>query len=148
MVRIIATIFWVVPILLMCLAVNQVFVAGQLRDTWNHGLPAVAQVEKFESTNRADVTYGYINLRVMLPDGTMIQREKMSLPQSLWSRIKGQDSLQVHVRPGESQEIVIDELMPAHWLIAASQTGISFLGALLSGVLAFFWNRSLRRDQN
>ena len=148
MVRVIAKIFWGVPILLTALAVNQGFVAWQLRGTWNHGIPAVAKVEQFDVTNRADVTYGYIDIRVLLPDGQIIQRQKMSLPQSLWHRVKEQDSLHVHVRPGNSQEVVIDGLMPAHWLIAASQMGISIIGAMLSGVLAYFWNKSLRREEN
>lgn len=145
MVRVIARIFWGIPFILVCLAVNQGLVAVQLRETWNQGVPAIAKVKEFDVTNRADVTYGYINLQVTLPDGQSIDRQRMSLPQSLWSRVKGQDSLRVHVRPGASQEIVIDRLMPAHWLIAASQMGISLIGAILSGVLAYFWNRSLRR---
>ncbi len=147
MVRIIASIFWGIPLILIFLSINQGMVAGQLRNTWNNGQPAIAKVEKFEITNRADVTYGYINLRVALSDGQIIERKKLSLPQSLLPRVKGQDSLRVHIQPGASQEIVIDELMPAHWLIATSQMGISLIGAVLSGVLAFFWNRSLRQDR-
>ena len=147
MVRIVAKIFWGIPVVLIGLAVNQGFVAGQLRSTWNQGVRVIAKVEEFETTNRADVTYGYIHLQVTLPDGQTIERERMSLPQSLWPRVKGQDSLWVFVRPGASQEIVIDRLMPAHWLIAASQMGISLIGAILSGVLAYFWNRALRREQ-
>lgn len=147
MVQVIARFFWFVPLVLAGLAVNQGYVAMQLRKTWNTGESAIAMVEEFDVTNRADVTYGYINLRVLLPDGQIIERQKMSLPQSLWSRVKGQDSLHVHLRPGASQEIVIDRLMPAHWLIAASQMGISLIGALFSGVLAYFWNQSFLREQ-
>lgn len=146
MVQIIAKIFWGVPLLLTVLAVNQGFVAWHLRNTWIHGIPAIAEVERFDATNRADITYGYIDLRVTLSEGKIIERQKMSLPQSLWHRVKEQDSMRVHVRPGNSQEIVIDRLMPAHWLIAASQMGISIIGAMLSGVLAYFWNKSLRAN--
>ncbi len=148
MVRMIARFFWGVPLLLFGLAVNQGLVAVHLRETWNQGIPAIAIVKEFDVTNRADVTYGYVNLEVTLPDGSIIDRPKMSLPQSLWSRVEGRDSLEVHVRPGASQEIVIDRLMPAHWLIATSQMGISLMGGILSGVLAFFWNRSLRRGSD
>lgn len=147
MVQVIARFFWFVPLVLAGLAINQGYVAMQLRKTWSTGESAIAMVEEFDVTNRADVTYGYINLRVLLPDGQIIERQKMSLPQSLWSRVKGQDSLHVHLRPGASQEIVIDRLMPAHWLIAASQMGISLIGALFSGVLAYFWNQSFLREQ-
>ncbi|MCY4170569.1 MAG: DUF3592 domain-containing protein [Bacteroidetes bacterium] len=143
-VRIIAKFFCIVPVLLIGLAVNQGYVALELRQTWSEGIPAMAMVEAFETTNRADVTYGYVHLQVTLEDGQIIENERMSLPQSLWPRVKGQDSLQVYVRPDAPQEIVISRLMPAHWLIAASQMGISLFGAILSGLLAFFWNRALR----
>lgn len=145
MVQIIARFFWCIPFVLICLAANQGYVAGQLRKTWKEGESAIAVVEEFDITNRADVTYGYLNLKIRLPDGQVIERQKMSLPQSLWSRVKGQDSLHVHVRRGASQEVIIDRLMPAHWLIAASQMGISLIGAILSGVLSYYWNRSLYR---
>ncbi len=148
MVQIIAKIFWTVPVVLIGLAVNQGFVAHQLRLTWSQGVEAMAMVEGLEMTNRADVTYGYIHLRVTLDDGQIIENERMSLPQALWSRVKGQDSLSVSVQPGASQEIVINRLMPAHWLIAASQMGISLVGAIVSGVLAIFWNRALRKSSN
>jgi len=148
MVRITARIFCVIPLILIGLAVNQGLVAGQLRSTWNQGVSAIAKVEEFETTNRADVTYGYIHLQVALADGQIIERERMSLPQSLWSRVKGQDSLRVLVQPGAPQEIVIEQLMPAQWLIAASQMGISLMGAILSGVFAYFWNRALHKESN
>lgn len=147
MVRLVARLFWAIPVVLTGLAANQGLVAWQLKTTFEQGISAVAEVGGFDTTNRADVTYGYIDLSVTLPDGQNIRREKMSLPQSLWSRVKDHDSLQVHVRPGKPQEIVIDRLMPAHWLIAASQMGISFLGAILSAVLAYFWNRSFSRQR-
>ena len=147
MVRVIAKIIWAVPALLSFLAANQWLVANQLRSTWEQGMSTVATVEGFDYTNRADVTYGYIHLRVILANGQVLEHPKMSLPQSLWSRVKEQDSLRVRVRPGSAQEIVIDRLMPAHWLIAASQAGMSLMGAILSAILAFFWNRSLRRSK-
>ncbi|MCY3999204.1 MAG: DUF3592 domain-containing protein [Bacteroidetes bacterium] len=148
MVRTIARIFWIIPVVLTGLSVNQGMVATQLRSTWNDGISAIAKVEDFDTTNRADVTYGYIHLRVILPDGKTIEHKRMSLPQSLWFRVKGQDSLKVYVQPGAPQEVVIDQLMPAHWLIAASQMGISLIGALLSAVLAFFWNRSFSNEDS
>ncbi len=145
MVRFVARVLWIVPVILVVLAINQAMVAWHLRATWDRGQPAMAKVLNFESTNRADVTYGYVDLRVELAGGETITRERMSLPQVMWSRVRGLDSLAVRVRPGAAQEIVIDRLMPGHWLIAASQFGISLLGALLFLTGAWFWNRHLRQ---
>ena len=145
MVRFAARALWVVPVLLVMLAFNQAFVAAELRATWKRGQPAMAKVLNFETTNRADVTYGYVDLKVELDDGRAITQNQMSLPQVMWSRVKDRDSLAVRVRPGAAQEIIIERLMPGHWLIAASQVGISFLGAVLFAAWAWVWNRQLRR---
>ena len=140
----VARVLWVVPVLLMLLTINQAIVAWELRKTWERGQPAIAEVLNFESSNRADVTYGYVDLRVELDDTEAFTWEKISLPQVLWSRIEDKDSLAVRVRLGSSQEVVIESLMPGHWLIAASQVGISFLGAMLFMVGAWWWKGHLR----
>lgn len=147
MVRVIARILWVLPILLLLLAVDQALVATQLKATWEHGDPAQAEVITYEHSNRADVTYGYVSLRVPLADGSVLTKEKMSLPHSLLPRVKGEQSLAVRVRPGAAQEVVIDRLMPAHWLIAASQVGISLFGAVIFWVGVSWWNTLLRKER-
>ena len=147
MVRVIARILWVLPILLLLLAVNQGLVATQLKATWEHGDPAYAEVITYEHSNRADVTYGYVSLRVPLADGSVLTKEKMSLPHSLLPRVKGEQTLAVRVRSGAAQEVVIDRLMPAHWLIAASQVGISLLGAVIIWVGVYWWNTLLRKER-
>ena len=143
--RIIARILWILPALLFFLTFNQVKVALDLKATWEAGTPATAEVVTFENSNRADVTYGYVSLRVPLADGQVLMKEKMSLPHSLLPRLKGRETLEVRVRPGAAQEVVIVQLMPAHWLIAASQSGISLLGALLFFAGVFWWNRYLKK---
>ena len=141
----IARILWIIPALLFFLAVNQAKVAVDLRSTWERGTPAMAEVTTFENSNRADVTYGFVSLRVPLEDGCVLTKEKMSLPHSLLPRLQGREALKVRVRVGAAQEIVIDRIMPAHWLIAASQVGISLLGAALFLAGLYWWNAYLRK---
>ena len=140
----VARALWIFPALLLFLTIDQAKVALDLRETWAEGTPAMAEVMAFENTNRADVTYGYLDLRVPLPDGQVLVKEKLSLPHSLWGRVDGKEALAVHVRPGASQEVVIDVLMPGHWLIAASQSAMSLIGALILFAGVFWWNRYLR----
>ena len=144
-VRIVARVLWILPALWFFLTVDQVKVALDLKATWEAGTPATAEVVTFENSNRADVTYGYVSLRVPLADGQVLMKEKMSLPQSLLPRLQGQETLAVRVRLGAAQEVVIAQLMPAHWLIAASQAGISLLGAILFFTGVFWWNRYLKK---
>ena len=144
--RLVARLLWIPAVLLVLLFINQVNVALDLRKTWEQGTPATAEILAYESSNRVDVTYGYVNLRVAMPDGTAMVRRKMSLPTTLLPRVKDAETLQVHVQPGADQEIVIDRLMPAQWLIAAAQAAMSLVGALLIGIGVFYWNRYLERE--
>ncbi len=143
--RIIARVLWFLPALLLFLTLYQAKAALDLRATWQQGTPASAEVFDYKDSNRADVTYGYVSLRVPLADGQVLTKEKLSLPKTLLPRLEGQQMLEVRVRPGAAQEVVIVSLMPAHWLIAASQSGMAFMGALLFAAGVFWWNRFLRR---
>ena len=145
MVRVIARLLWLAPTALTLLAVNQAIVAYELRATWTEGQSHTAEVIAWERSNRADVTYGYVSLRVPLAEGDSLVKEKMSLPYTLLPRLEGQETLAVRVREGARQEVVIDRIMPAHWLIAASHVGISLLCAVLLFAGVIWWNASLRR---
>ena len=144
--RIIARILWVLPAILLFLTFYQAKAALDLRTTWEQGAPAVAEVFAYENSNRADVTYGYVSLRVPLADGRVLTKEKLSLPNTLLPRLEGKQTLEVRVRPGAAQEVVITPLMPAHWLITAAQSGMAFMGALLFAAGVFWWNRFLIRE--
>jgi len=146
MFRFVARALWGVPLLLLFLSFNQAKVAHDLRSTWNEGEQALAKVTEWERSNRADITYGYVSLQIPLQDGRILIKDKISLPYSLLPRLEGQRVLAVHVREGAAQEVVIDKIMPAHWLIAASQFGMSLLGAILFFVGAWWWNGHLRKQ--
>ena len=122
--------------------------AINLKSTWERGTETIARVTSYENSNRADVNYGFVSLHVLLEDGRTLKRDRVSLPHSLLPRLEGKSRLTVRVRPGAAQDIVIDDLMPAHWLIAASQFGISLLGALLLFIGVFWWNRTLWRQED
>ena len=143
--RWLARLAWFAPALLLFLTFDQAKVAYDLRQTYAAGTPATAEILAYENTDRADIKYGYVDLRIPLADGQELRKDKLSLPLSILPRLEGAQEVAVHVRPGAAQEVVIDRLMPAHALIAASQAGISFLGLLLTGALVFFWNRWQRR---
>lgn len=144
-VRVVARLMWIPSLLLVLLAINQARVAYELRATYEQGTEAVADVVEFETTDRVDVTMDAVTLRVTLPDGSEMVKEDMSLPRSIASRIQGAEEVDVRVRPGAAQEVVIEELMPAHWLIAAAQVGVALFGAIIVAVGAYFWNRYLKR---
>lgn len=141
----VARALWVIPALLLGLALNQAKVSRDLKATWTHGQPAVAQVLSFESTDRADVTYGYVDLQVEFESGQVLRRDRLSLPQVFWQRVRNRDSLEVRVRLDAPQPVVIASLMPAHWLLAAAQSGACMIAAILALAGTWAWNRHLRR---
>lgn len=137
--------FWLIPVVLAYLAANQAKVAWDLNKTWQDGESARAHLVAYERSNRADVTYGYVSLVATLADGTRIEEEKLSLPHSLLPRLEGIDSVEVRVRPGAAQEVVIASIMPAHLWIALSNAGMSLAGVLLFFGVAYAVARTRRR---
>lgn len=141
--RLVAGLLWIFPAILLFLTVNQTKVALDLRDTLARGVPATAEVVEIYQTNRVDVTYGYVRLRVPTDDGMMERRLSMSV--SLLPALEGQDSLDVRLLPGEDQDIVITAIARPQWQMAAINGGISFVGLILATIGVLAWNRYLRR---
>ncbi|CAM3246777.1 DUF3592 domain-containing protein [Rhodothermus bifroesti] len=146
MVRWIARALWLAPALLFALAVYQAWVAYALHRTWTEGIPAVAAITALEISQRMDVTYDYVNLRVHLPDGRLLEREKLSLPHTLAPLLRGRDSVQVRVRPESPEDLVIVDLARAQWRMAAIQAIMSLLGGAVFAFGVGWWNRLLRRQ--
>lgn len=144
--HLVARIAWILPLFFTGLFVHQTRVAYHLHKTFTEGEPAQAQVLEVHQENRVDVTYDYASLRVTLPDGRVITKEKMSLPHSLIQLLENRETVDVRVRPGSSQEVVVTELGATQWRIAAMNAAIAFGAALVFGLGVFFWNRYLRRE--
>jgi hypothetical protein len=141
----IARSLWIFPAILLVLTVNQVDVATDLHRTLTEGRPAVAEIFGYESSGRVDITYDFVNLRVRLEDGTVIEREQMSLPHVFAPELEGRQTVDVRVLPGADQPIVIEALGQAHWRIAATNAAMSAIGFILLSIAVFAWNRYLRR---
>ncbi len=143
--RIVARLFWLIPVFLGLLAAHQVNTALDLRHTMRHGELVTAEVLEVHQENRVDITYDYVSLRVPLAGGRVLTREKLSLPHTLITQMVGKETVDVRVLPGADQEIVIAELGPTQWRIAAINALISGLAALCFAIGVFAWNRYLRR---
>lgn len=141
----IARLMWVLPAILLALGLYQVNVALDIRTTLREGQLAQAEVIDAEVSGRTDVTYDYISVRAQLADGTVIEREKMSLPHSIAMDLEGQKTLEVRVLPGSDQPIVVAELGRAHWRIAAINAAMCAVGVVMLSVGVFAWNRYLNR---
>jgi hypothetical protein len=144
----IARALWGFPILLLLLSLHQVIVALDVRRTLKEGVPGRAEVIAFHSTNRSEISYDYVGLRVELEDGVVIEHAKLSMPHSFAPLLAGRSSVDVRVLPGARQEIVITEvdgqqIGRAHMRVAAINAAMSFLGFVLLAGAVFAWNRFL-----
>lgn len=143
---------WILPVFFLCLTAHQANVASDLNVTRTQGTSATAEVLEVHKENRVDVTYDYVSLRVPLPDGGTLTREKLSLPHSIVPAIQDRATLDVKVLPGADREIVVTEtigptpIVDTQLRIALMNAAIAFGAALIFGLGVFFWNRTLRTD--
>lgn len=141
----IARALWIFPAILLVLTINQIDVSSDLRLTFTEGQLATAEIVGFETSNRADVTFDYVSLRVPLADGTVLQQERMALPHSFAPRLAGMETVEVRVLPGADQPIVLAALGRAHWRMAAINASMCAVGFFLLSIAVFAWNRYLKR---
>ena len=142
--HLIARVAWVIPALLLALAIHQVSTAVNLARTLDNGEQAMAEVTRYERSDRKDVTHFELDLRVRLADGTVFERERLALPYSIGHRVEA-DSLEVTVLPGSGQEVVITQIGRTQVRIAWSNAAMSFIIFLMAFVGVFSWNRWLAK---
>ena len=144
-----ARLAWVLPVFFVALSLHQGKVAYDLNDTKTSGTEAEAEVLETKVSRRVDVTFDYLSLRVPLPDGGTLTKEKMALPHSLAPALQDKKTLKVRVQPGAAREVVITEtigptrVVDTQARIATMNAAISLGAALLFGLGIFFWNRNL-----
>jgi hypothetical protein len=152
MTRWIARIAGLLPLLFLGLAVHQGKVAYDLHTTKTQGTAATAEVQEVKVSNRTQVTYDYVSIRVPMPDGSVLTRERLSLPHGIVPALKDRETLDLRVVPGGSRSIVVTEPIKATPVVdtqirIAGINGLMSLGAaILFGVAIWYWNRSLRRE--
>lgn len=141
----IARLLWIFPAILLFLTINQMIVARDVRETLTRGVPTRAEVLEIYTSNRADVTYGYIRLRIPTDGG--VEERRLSMPLSLLNAMEGADTLDVRILPsaGDDVDVVIVDVARPQWRIAAINAGISFFGLILVTVGVWAWNRYLTR---
>lgn len=144
--RLIARIAWIIPAALLALSLYQVDVAGDLQSTINSGETVWADVTRYDRSDRKDVTHVEFDLEAHLSDGSTLRKERMTLPYSIGHRVN-EDSVEVHVRPGADQEVVISSVAGTHTSIAWSNAAMSFVAFLIALAGVWSWNRYLRRSE-
>lgn len=142
--NLVARIAWTVPAVLLLLSIHQIVTAVNLGRTLDEGEQAMAEVTRYERSDRKDVTHVELDLLVRMQDGTTLERTRMALPYSIGHRVEA-ESLSVTVLPGGGQEVVITQIGRTQARIAWSNGAMSFLAFLMAFVGVFSWNHWLSR---
>ena len=145
-VRLIARLLWVLPAILFFLTIHQVIVGLDIRETLRTGEPATAEVIEFDTTERSEITYAYVTLRVRMANGEEFVKERMSLPQTLIGNVRFAEELDVIVKPGNDQDVVIQSIGETHWKLALGNSLMSLFGFIMLVVGIYAWNRYLAKS--
>lgn len=141
----ISRLLWAVPLILIFLSLNQAKVALDIKHTLENGAETTANVIEMRVNDRVDIPFGYVSLQVPLEDGSELVQEKMSLPYTLIPYVQHQETLDVRVLLGASQQIVISQIASTQWKMAALQSAMCFVGFLMAATGVFIWNRYLSK---
>jgi len=144
-VKLVARLMWLLPALLVVISVALLRAGFAERETLAAGTAATAQVVDVEIRNRADVTYGHIDLRIPLSDSEVLER-RLPLPLSLLIPLQDRKEVRVRVLAGSDKDVVIEDIARAQWRMALIQSAMSLLGAILLIIAVGAWNRYLRRE--
>ena len=144
-VTIVARLLWLLPVLLAVVSAALLKAGFAERRTLESGTLVTAQVIDVEIRNRADVTYGHIDLRIPISENEVIER-RLPMPLSLLTPLEGRQEVEVRVLPGSSTDVVIDFIARAQWRMAFIHAAMTALGAILLGIGVFAWNRYLGRE--
>ncbi len=140
----IARLLWAVPISLLLLAVHQLKVGFDLRNTLVEGELLSAEVTGYDRVDRKDITHGHVSLAIPMKDGSMLEKSEMPLPYSLLHRVEGKERLDVYVLPGSAQEVVIQLVANAQWKMAVIQSSMALVAALIALLGVVAWQRYLK----
>lgn len=141
----VARLAWAVPVLLLALTLHQAYTAYEIQDTLDTGVQAMAEVTRYERSDRKDVTHVELDLLVHMPDGSTIEKTHMALPYSIGHRVEA-ESLAVIVHSGAAQEVVIKEIGHTQVSIAWSNAAMSLVAFLMAFAGVFYWNRWQKRQ--
>jgi hypothetical protein len=136
---------WLAPALLLVIGILLIRAGFEQRQTLESGLLVTAKVRGVEIRNRADVTYGHIDLAVPDPKSGDSSDVRLPLPLSLLMGVQGERELDVRLMDQSDQPVVIETIARAQWRMSFIHASMCLVGALLLAWPVGAWNRYLRR---
>ncbi len=144
MIKVIAKLLWLVPALLLFYSFYLVNAGLDQKSTLDDGYKTLAQVTQVDVDQRAEITYGEIDLAFSDQSGLEI-KETLPLPLSLLFMVRDEKELEVTYKADSSKPVVINKIARALWRMSLINAAICFVAGLLLIIPVFAWNRYLAR---
>ncbi|OZC02604.1 hypothetical protein [Rubricoccus marinus] len=148
---IVARLLWLLPLLLVAIAILLTVSGFEQRETAEYGERVVAEVLDVEVRERSEITHGMVKLRYTPPETAAPVERYIELPLAFMKEIQGDfesDStlaLPIRVQAG-SDQIILDAFSRVQWVMTFSFAAMSAFGAICLAWLVGGWNRFLARE--
>jgi hypothetical protein len=136
---------WLAPVLLVVISIALVRAGLNQKTTQESGVLVTADVVDVNIRNRADVTYGHVDLRFPTSAGDSTE-VRLPLPLSLLMSIEGEETVAVRLLEDAEQPVLIDSIAHAQWRMSFIHASMSLLGAILLSWGIYAWNRFLKEE--
>lgn len=142
---IVARLLWLLPLLLVVIAVALAQAGAEQRQIAESGQSVVAEILEIETQQRSEISRGHVGLRYQLPGEAVVERV-VELPMTFLKELEvnRQESVAIRVLPN-SDQIVIERHMRGQWIMTLSFAAMSLFGALGLAWMVGSWNGYLRR---
>ena len=141
----IARLMWIAPGLLIVISLALTRAGFNQKKTLESGVSATAKVVDVNIRNRADVTYGHIDLRLPTSAGDSTEA-RLPLPLSLLMSIEGEETVEVRLLENADQPVVIERIARAQWRMSFINASMTLLGAILLAWAIYAWNKFLKEN--
>lgn len=136
--------FWLLPLYLGSLLIQQVSVYYGIIDTYDNGDSYTAEVVEFEFKQIAAQTNGYIVVRFRTESGKEVE-QKLSLPVEMAGNLQSARVIPVRYQPGSTQEIVLVPTFDIQKGLVLTNMGMATIGFLITFFIALYAHRHARR---
>ena len=151
---VVARLLWVLPILLVVIAVATTRAGLQQRAVAERGTVVEAEVTDLTLRERSEITTGQVSLRWTPPGADVPVERAVELPIILLKEIEvdylileeGETMTLPIVVSDATDQIVLATHRRGTWLLTLSLAAMAAFGALICAVLVGGWNRFLARE--
>ncbi len=135
--------YWLIPLWLLFLGVQQILVHRGAMDTYKNGDTYIAEITDFDLKQMGAQSNGYVDIRFEA-DGKVIQR-RLSLSVQTAQKLMEAPNIPIRYQKGARQEIVLYPTYEIQRDTSFYNMTIAVLAMVITAILGLFVNRYVKR---